>query len=145
MLSDSSSKRTYFFINNLQKIKIMLQKITLVGRDGGEKKVDSKGYLNIACSSKSSINYFGDNLPHGSDWYMQRAAMNNRIRSLVRQLDNARKAAVLLRDLVIAEELKDEQTYPKELQVAESETIDIIKEMDEVEEMSDSEDLELAL
>ena len=123
----------------------MLTEVKLIGRDGGEKTVGSKGYLNIACSSKSSINYFGDNLPHCSDWYLQRAAIKVRIQNLTRQLENARKVAVLLRDLVIAEEMKDELTYPKESVVDESEKIDIIKELDEVTEISDSEDLELNL
>ena len=90
----------------------MIKEIKVIGRDGGEKTVSGKEYLNIARSSKSSINYFGENLPHSNDWYIQRAAIKIRIKNLERQLKNARSAATLLRDLVIAEELADENTYP---------------------------------
>ena len=109
----------------------MIKEIKVIGRDGGEKTVSGKEYLNIARSSKSSINYFGENLPHSNDWYIQRAAIKIRIKNLERQLKNARSAATLLRDLVIAEELADENTYPKELVKDDSEEIDIIKEMEE--------------
>ena len=110
----------------------MSNKIKLLGRDGGEKTVSGKEYVNIARSSKSSFNYFGDNLPHSADWFIQRAAIKIRIQNLERQLKNARLAATLLRDLVIAEELADENTYPKELVMNDSEQIDIIQEMAEV-------------
>ena len=110
-----------------------MSKIKLLGRDGGEKTVSGKEYINIARSSKSSINYFGDNLPHSADWFIQRAAIKIRIKNLERQLMNARLAATLLRDLVIAEELADENTYPKELVKNDSNEVDIIKEMEEVD------------
>lgn len=115
-------------------------KIKLLGRDGGEKTVSGKEYINIARSSKSSINYFGDNLPHSADWFIQRAAIKIRIQNLERQLKNARLAAILLRDLVIAEELADENTYPKELVTNNSDDIDIINEMEEVDVDADLQD-----
>jgi hypothetical protein len=125
----------------------MIQVINLLSRDGGIKKVQSTEYLNIARSSKSSINYFGDNLPHCNDWFTHRAAIKMRIKNLERQLKNAQSAAVLLRDLVIAEELEDEKTYPKELLAVDddSDQIDIIKELEEAPELNDSEDLDLTL
>ena len=123
----------------------MLTEIKLLGRDGGEKTVSSKEYLNIARSSKSSINYFGDNLPHSADWYIQRASIRIRIKNLERQLKNARLAAMLLRDLVIAEELKDEDTYPKESVKDDSDEVDIIKELEAEVPESDLEGEELIL
>ena len=112
-----------------------MRKIQLKGRDGAIKTVtNGKEYVNVARSSKSSINYVGDNLPHCEDWYLQRAAIMERIANLERQLKNARAMALLLRDLVIAEELLDEATYPRE-QTDDSDTIDIIKELEEPDEL----------
>lgn len=124
-----------------------MKSINLLSRDGGIKKVQATEYLNIARSSKSSINYFGENLPHCNDWFTQRAAIKMRIKNLERQLKNAQSAAVLLRDLVIAEELEDEKTYPKELLAVDddSDQIDIIKELEEAPELNDSEDSDLTL
>ena len=52
--------------------------------------------------------------------------------------------ALLLRDLVIEEELKDEATYPREEEPDNSDTIDIIKELEEPDD-SDNESDELNL
>ena len=122
-----------------------MQKIQIKGRDGANRTVtNGKEYVNVARSSKSSINYFGENLPHCEDWYLQRAAIMSRITNLERQLKNARAMALLLRDLVIAEELKDEATYPREEEPDNSDTIDIIKELEEPDD-SDNESDELNL
>ena len=122
-----------------------MQKVQLKGRDGATRTVtNGKDYVNVARSSKSSINYFGENLPHCEDWYLHRAAMKSRITNLERQLKNARAMALLLRDLVIAEELKDEATYPREEKPDNSDTIDIIKELEEPDD-SDNESDELNL